>query len=1185
MTSHSRVFEHIFGSSLVQSFDGQSGNFETLLSCASNHLQLLYYCPERTEHNGNGRIGNANVSFDLLELSNRISLFDSLKLIGVSHFGTVKTNCGVYQGKWQYEVLLLSTGVMQIGWVTSNSKFGPGQGVGDTFDSYAFDGSRVRKWNISAEDYGEKWEEGDIIGCCIDLDEGCLEFFRNGRSMGVAYRKIQIGPGIVYFPAISLQQKEGVIAIYGSTPLIYPVEGFNPIQEPPHKALASVTYLLDSTSKLLSLMDSRAVAPDNGPEISHEAVLMEAGKILIPCLTSFFTNSYVVDAKLIPFLKALCEAENMNVNRSHLRPSARVTKNSTSCSNNTQKMNTFLDLIWSFTERSYLKDWTNTLVTRLASKFQHNLRPLLLEFSQQKDAILILHSLLNHTKLRHFLMTHVLFEGIKFPLFMNIKLPSNGSTSFWETDPSIKLNTRAYTAAVNRISNGINSLEEMQVDMLLTLLDDSDGSSTQHSSRRIFLDKFRLLRRQFYALYRVESFKSPGSPVFLLWPFFLRLLRVLELLWPREIGSPIPDVVPSAKFYDGSISYYDIDRLGGVLLYLFKTFLNELERRFGVSQLAMLTQIDTRQDAHSVVDSTTSTFRNLTGPMDLNIEPYSDQLETTGTTQNTRQIEHSMDAQSFLSDILDGLILFYHIANRTDSLTDCINLSQNRVKDIVQCLTETKDTIKCFHSSSKHEPDVLKALESSYNVLLEHLHHATSHLAALHAMRYPCRHSWLFKVVLNTMVTSAEDENLFNFVPEFYLDCLLDMLKTLSFEAKPTFVSLEETPDRNQLTQRAVQFICEHVDDQRIRIAKAKDTLLIALLDIVTTPNLVEVLHAIPKASQMNMIKFLLQPYENRAWASSNWILVRIWHGSQASFASSGHWSQYHKYKLKPRPLSYPINPPGLECDPYPSYPLQELIQSILTSESELAISFLNSVLNQLNWAFSEFIGMLQELQNASNRQERVLVESRQLKICATCFDLTLALLRVLEMVSTLALPVFVSPDEPKSYFLLARLCQLLCQVLNRASSQDGCFHHITTLEIPGLENVEHLPILTATCGIILAILKEDIENFKEDKEHIKPEEMAKVSKMLTMLTHYHHILSQTNAVPVDEDEMCTICFAFPISTVFEPCKHHSCRACITHHLMNCKDCFFCKSLITKVVDDEGNVIFDTDQMQQLHDV
>ena len=102
---------------------------------------------------------------------------------------------------------MLSAGVMQIGWSTSRSLFGAGQGVGkdqsptsfhlicpvlfpifsfytlvssigDTPDSFAYDGSRVRKWNVTAENYGEKWEEDDVIGCCIDLHEGFVEFFR-----------------------------------------------------------------------------------------------------------------------------------------------------------------------------------------------------------------------------------------------------------------------------------------------------------------------------------------------------------------------------------------------------------------------------------------------------------------------------------------------------------------------------------------------------------------------------------------------------------------------------------------------------------------------------------------------------------------------------------------------------------------------------------------------------------------------------------------------------------------------------------------------------------------------------------------------------------------------------------------------------------------------------------------------
>ena len=34
----------------------------------------------------------------------------------------------------------------------------------------------------------------------------------------------------------------------------------------------------------------------------------------------------------------------------------------------------------------------------------------------------------------------------------------------------------------------------------------------------------------------------------------------------------------------------------------------------------------------------------------------------------------------------------------------------------------------------------------------------------------------------------------------------------------------------------------------------------------------------------------------------------------------------------------------------------------LLSMDKDMAASFLNSVLNQLNWAFSEFIGMIQEV-------------------------------------------------------------------------------------------------------------------------------------------------------------------------------------------------------------------------------
>jgi hypothetical protein len=52
---------------------------------------------------------------------------------------------------------------------------------------------------------------------------------------------------------------------------------------------------------------------------------------------------------------------------------------------------------------------------------------------------------------------------------------------------------------------------------------------------------------------------------------------------------------------------------------------------------------------------------------------------------------------------------------------------------------------------------------------------------------------------------------------------------------------------------------------------------------------------------------------------------------------------------------------------------------------------------------------------------------------------------------------------------------QVLCQVLNRVSSQTSCFQHVITLDIPELKSVDHFPILTAVMGVLLALLLDDM--------------------------------------------------------------------------------------------------------------
>lgn len=53
---------------------------------------------------------------------------------------------------------------MQIGWCTLATPLLTDRGVGDDETSYAYDGFRVKKWNLESTDYGEQWAPGDVIG-------------------------------------------------------------------------------------------------------------------------------------------------------------------------------------------------------------------------------------------------------------------------------------------------------------------------------------------------------------------------------------------------------------------------------------------------------------------------------------------------------------------------------------------------------------------------------------------------------------------------------------------------------------------------------------------------------------------------------------------------------------------------------------------------------------------------------------------------------------------------------------------------------------------------------------------------------------------------------------------------------------------------------------------------------------
>lgn len=127
---------------------------------------------------------------------------DLLEVHNSGSFSSVFADVAVSRGKWQYEVTLLSAGVMQIGWMKPSLMFSEGSGVGDVSRSFAYDGGRKRKWGegLGSGPYGKLWTTGDVVGCLLDLDNKVVSFTLNGISMGEAWNEIPIGQ--TYSPGV-----------------------------------------------------------------------------------------------------------------------------------------------------------------------------------------------------------------------------------------------------------------------------------------------------------------------------------------------------------------------------------------------------------------------------------------------------------------------------------------------------------------------------------------------------------------------------------------------------------------------------------------------------------------------------------------------------------------------------------------------------------------------------------------------------------------------------------------------------------------------------------------------------------------------------------------------------------------------------------------------------------------------
>uniref|UniRef100_A0A3Q3K7H0 E3 ubiquitin-protein ligase RNF123 n=1 Tax=Monopterus albus TaxID=43700 RepID=A0A3Q3K7H0_MONAL len=1173
------------------------------------HLNLSVCADQLVE----GRLGPQPVVLDHTSGFEGLLFVDDdlLGVIGHSNFSSIRATTCVYKGKWAYEVLISSQGLMQIGWCTLNCRFNQEEGVGDTPDSYAYDGNRVRKWNVTTTNYGKSWAAGDIVSCLIDLDEGAITFCLNGQSLGTAFTNIKMGPGIAYFPAISLSFKESVAFNFGSRPLRYPfkeMEGYLPLQDPPTtdlmKAHKLLGYIKNVLSTVIDAQVGRLLEKDCAVwRLQGEPTVLITLAHIFNHFAPLMCKVYLVEDVLMNFLLGILEGGG-SVDEHPL-------------------IQQLLDLFWLLMEDHEVNECLKQLMMSLLRAYRFS--PIIPDLGFQIHYLRLTTAILRHEKSRKYLLSNFTFDVLRSVVFFYIKTPLRVKeagleelipTTWWPThfdkegkderepkDESAdeRLRRRAYERGCQRLKKRIEVVEELQVQILRLLLNNKD-KTTGEASRYIFLNKFRKFLQ--------ENASNRGHPTALCPPeymvcFLHRLIMAVRACWdednrksPSSISSE-DAYVPPQLFYNGKVDYFDLQRLGGLLSHLKKTLRDDLASKANIIidpaeiQATSMDDLDEDEESGAAqrpfgaaamggalarpswLSSPTLGRANrflstaavsLMTPRRPLIQPEKVKVRTLAVEQRTEDdIEgsHGSDGlllgrpqeepdqpitEKSLLEIVDGIVMMYNLSVH-QQLGKMVVVSD----DVHEYAVALKDTEEKIARCPARRPDILEELQKSQKVFAEKLNHLSRRLAWINATIYSKEKMldvyWLLCVCIRTIEHADNTGSLFAFAPEFYLYVAMNAYSALKNYFSPAN-SMEELPGYEETLTHLAAILAKHFADLRIVGTDIKDSLMQALASYVCYPQSLRAVERIPEEQRVAMMRNLLAPYEQRPWAQTNWILVRLWRGCGFGYR---YTRLPHLLKTKPEDA----NLPSLQ-KPCPSLLLQKHMAELLSMDKDMAASFLNSVLNQLNWAFSEFIGMIQEIQQAAERPERNFVDTRQLKVCATCFDLSVSLLRVLEMTVTLVPEIFLDWSRPSAELLLRRLAQVI--------------HTCVGLCVcaAGLESVDHYPILVAVTGILVRILLDGDRQGQETASLALSKQKSTWQQQMRIKVQQSRP-SQTNCFfvsqPTSEEDLCPICYAHSISAIFKPCSHKSCKACINQHLMNNKDCFFCKATITGVED------------------
>ena len=249
---------------------------------------------------------NSNTKLVNCYYNKNIKYFNNNVAIGsiFNKINNIRASTGIFKGKFVFELMPINDSLCKsiIGFsllsdlLDNNSAIG----INESSESFGFVLNNRKKIKKSVlTPFGDFINEGDIIGVCLDLNEGFCEMFINGVKYGKIFDKLNVSSNFVYYPTFSLFKNNGIYCNFGGIKKFeFEYENYDAIDE----IISKLNGVEIITIKFLEILNKNGIKILNDKKINEVIKLEIFNKILQFLFNVSFNDYFIVSNYIFPFL-------------------------------------------------------------------------------------------------------------------------------------------------------------------------------------------------------------------------------------------------------------------------------------------------------------------------------------------------------------------------------------------------------------------------------------------------------------------------------------------------------------------------------------------------------------------------------------------------------------------------------------------------------------------------------------------------------------------------------------------------------------------------------------------------------------------------------------------------------------------------------------------------------------------